>query len=565
MNAPSATVTMLPAERMRSTRERLTQAEQIPPHVDCISRPGGPLTLRSDDQKIVAVLQLSEGRDVEILWTGVAEHRDVLIAVERRLRSANWNPIGTLEATPDVISLCYDRESLSYTREEFEASEAMRQFDGLIARAAALNASDLHLHMMERSGLARARVNGELIDLGPIKRSDLERMVRAGFTACEVDSRLGNDSFNPRDYLDASLVRRVKVGDRTRQLKLRWASGPTWPDGFDVQLRLQSTDSGQIRTFGELGFPPDQIAMIEEAIQAPRGVILLVGGTGSGKSTTLASMGTSWLQRHAGRLSLRTIEDPVETVIPGARHMPVSRGRGGEGGGADGFQKALKGSMRMDPDALLIGEVRDETTARLMLQAQQTGHKVFATVHAGSPLAAFGRLGELGISRGDLAGEEFITLIVHQVLLAMLCPHCRISYASGRGQLPARECDEIESRMDTSNLYLRGPGCDAPGCHGGHAGRTVVATMLNPDRELRQHLLRGEDTLAAAYWRGGLMLDDGPCQARSARETAQALVAAGNVSPLTASLALGGLFDRRTSEQERAWYEEARRKHASAP
>lgn len=531
----------------------ITNQRDIPTFSACLSVRSGLIELRQDDQQVVAILAVGE-KEAAVLWTGSAADRDVLIAAQSRIRAANWNLVETLQTTRDIIALCYDSESHRNQKDVTEDSAALRTFDKLLADALRLGASDIHLNMLRHSMQVRMRVHGDLIDHSLIPKSDGEALARAAYTAGDVDSRTGKPVFNPREYQDASVTRHVTTSRGMRQVKLRWASGPVWPDAFDVQLRAQATGgTGGIKPLSELGYRHEQVSLIEQALMAPAGAIILVGITGSGKTTTLASAARSWLDRFEGRRALRSIEDPPEIEIEGARQMPVVRS--GADGGVGAFAKALRANLRMDPDAILVGEVRDEETATLCQQAIQTGHFVFATVHAGSPFAGVRRLEELGIKRHYLCSEEFLNLVIYQKLIPLVCPHCARPYEEHKASVPADVRSALDKFMPTTDpVLLRGPGCDR--CHGGNRGRTVVASMLAPDRSIREMLRRNEDPLAEAYWRGGLAQSFPGCQALSLREQARDMIRAGDVCPVMASLALGGLVDGSTSAEEKNWYHE---------
>lgn len=514
-------------------------AEKLPGFIGNVSADGGDVPLRESDRAVVALLDIGEKRLIA-LWAGDQSQQATLRAAMQLAKFKGYQVIEVRPATRDVVALCYESREAQAAEDELEDTEATRLFDEILAAAVAQGASDLHIVPMRRHAMIRARINGELFDQRMLTTRTAETMARAMYSQADVDSRRNQAGFNPDAYQDASISRRVVVNNRTEELKLRWASGPVWPDSFDVVMRILNVgQASNFRNLQALGYTKAQQELLVDALRQPSGVILLCGTTGAGKSTTIASLAEQWVERHDGRRSLRTIEQPPEYVIAGARQMPVSRAA--DAAQADsGFHRALQSAMRMDPDALYLGEIRDEVTADLMEQMVLTGHKVFTTVHALSVMAGMWRLEGLGISRERLAGEGFINAVIHQSLVPVLCPHCSAPY-SADAVSPARHAELLVDLGEDvlATARLRGQGCDH--CHGGLIGRRAVASMLIPDLEFCSHLRRGDDVAATRYWRSGKQARHGAAQALGEIQQAIDLIAAGQLCPNDAERALGRL------------------------
>lgn len=515
----------------------LERAEDLPPFIENLCRPGGAVEVRADDAALVAMLDIGS-KEVIALWAGDASQNMTLLVARRRVESHGYRVIDTLRATPDVISLCNETNARSVAEGTLEDTEATRAFDDLLAIAYGLGASDMHIQMFRKHAEVRVRVHGELTTIRQLPLGAAESIARAMYSQADVDSRRGKATFNQAEYQDTSISRSVLVKGKTENLKLRWASGPVWPDAFDVALRILNVgQDSRGKTLETLGFEDPQVQALTEALKAPRGVILLCGATGEGKSTTMAALADMWGVRHDGKRMIRTIEDPPEYLIRNARHMPVSRTA--DGAAEEGFHRALRAAMRMDPDALLLGEVRDSVTADLLEQAVLTGHKVFATVHAGAVFDALWRLEELGTKRERLVGDGFINAIVNQVLVPCLCPRCAVPMAPGA--FPADLVQDLKSNLDAplESVRTRGPGCSE--CFGGVSGRRVLSSILIPDQELRSLLRAGDETGAIRRWSTGQMASHAAVQARSITRQALDMIGAGLLCPRDAEMKVGVL------------------------
>lgn len=567
--SPAAERPVAPSMQTQSVRSEpprqtvLTRVEEIPSHTQVLSLPNGPVGLRTADLKVVAILEIGKGK-AALLWTGKSEDIDTRDAARSRAKASSFDVISVIVASPDVIAFCHDQETQvnlaeAQKTDELETSEATDEFDQLLIQALELKATDIHLCPDERTAMVRLRVNGDLRDLRPMIRSRMDAMIRAMYIQTEEESRSGSSNFNNDEYLGASLVRTVTVGQTARTVKMRWASGPGVGRGHDVVLRVLSKEGG-LRKLASLGWRKEQVDALQNALRTPEGIVLLVGVTGSGKSTTIASSAYEWLQRYGGRRSLRTIEDPVEIIIPGARHMSIPSSGDETDLHNSGFGRGLRSILRMDPDGIFVGEIRDKITADLTLQAQQTGHKVFATLHAASPFEAYARLIRLGLDRRDLLGESSINMIAYQRLVPILCNECSSPYDQVKDTIPESVREEIEDTFSANlhHLRIRGPGCHACGTPrmkgDGAIGRQALVHVLVPDANFRHLMSEGHDMLAENYWRGGLSEKHGPVHTITLHDSAKTLVRAGMLCPLDATAALGSLVDSWTPAEAARWY-----------
>ncbi|MCR2745143.1 GspE/PulE family protein [Limnobacter parvus] len=252
----------------------------------------------------------------------------------------------------------------------------IRGIDSTVAHAAELNASDIHITPTALCFQVRLRVNGLLTNAIEIQQDTGRSLIQA---------------FKAEGKMNIAETRRPQDARMTKQgVEMRLATHPTL-HGENLVIRLLNMH--QRRHLAELGLTPSAQQHITELLQHEHGLILVAGATGSGKTTTLHAMLNS-LGNKSGRIA--TLEDPVEIINPDAVQTDLSRLPNLD------FAAGLRSLMRQDPDTILVGEIRDEDTAELTLNAALTGHRVFASIHAPDCLGALCRLTELDIRLGSL-------------------------------------------------------------------------------------------------------------------------------------------------------------------
>jgi len=257
-------------------------------------------------------------------------------------------------------------------------------------------------------------------------------------------------------------------------------------NGPSLVLRLLDKNKTAVG-LSALGFIPQHLALIRSHLMKPEGIILIVGPTGCGKTTTLYGM-LNDLKSISRKII--TIEDPVEIESSLMTQVQISHKR------QITFGHAVRAFLRHDPNMILIGEIRDQETAREALRAAMTGHKVFATVHANRPVDAILRLNDLGIPYSHLAGN--LTMIITQRLLRRLCPFCTIHKSFLKDQLEPYERPYIEE--DDQGISLA-QGCDQ--CIHGFKGRIAAAEILAVNDEIETLIGEGDITGIRQYLKQG--------------------------------------------------------------
>jgi general secretion pathway protein E len=337
----------------------------------------------------------------------------------------------------------------------------------LIREAHAAGASDVHLDA-SRGGLRiRFRVDGVLGEV-PAPPADLHAAVVSRIKLlAELDiaeRRLPQDG-------------RIRMRLASRALDLRIATVPT-PFGESVTIRLLDR-GGRPVALADLGMGPETLAACEALAQRRHGVVLVTGPTGSGKTTTLyAALG---LRDHTAE-KIITVEDPVEYELPGVTQIAVDEQRGLT------FARALRAMVRLDPNVLMVGEIRDEESADIAVRAAMTGHLVFTTLHTNDAVGAVFRLLDLGVPSYLVSAS--VEGILAQRLVRRSCPDCRTRYR------PDPQAVALLAERPVGNLRLeRGAGC--PACRQtGYRGRTGLFELLRFEEDLKEAVARSADRAA---------------------------------------------------------------------
>ncbi len=385
------------------------------------------------------------------------------------------------ELTPDLIEETVDREEIW---EAATGVPAVRYANSALSAAIEDGASDIHFEPEEDRLVVRARVDGVLREITTIPKA-----MQAG-----VISRLkimgSLDIAERRAPQDGRIL--VRFGGTP--IDLRIAVLPT-THGEQVVVRVLHR-AAAVQSVSALGMSAEAEANFTRAARQPYGAVIVCGPTGSGKTTTLYT--ALQLLNQPGR-ALMTIEDPVEYQIPGVAQIEV-RPRSGLT-----FARGLRTILRSDPDVLLVGEIRDEETARIAIQASMTGHLVLTSLHTHNAASSIARLKDMGVEPSLLAAS--VNCIVAQRLARRLCESCREAYA------PEPEELELVAQVleTTGNVVLhRAPGC-ARCSNTGYKGRVAMYEVMPIQGKLRGLIEASTEEIFAAAVEQGMktMKQDG--------------------------------------------------------
>lgn len=378
---------------------------------------------------------------------------DIILDAQKKgdaeLESEN---VETVKETAEEVNL----DQLAASSEE---APVIKLANIILVQAIKDRASDVHIEPFEKNLRLRYRVDGVLQDATPPPK----QMQLALVSRFKIMSSL--DIAERRLPQDGRM--RVRVGGK--DFDLRVSILPT-VHGEKIVLRVLDK-SNLSASLDKLGLDVDTFQQVKAAVDAPHGLILVTGPTGSGKTTTLYS---ALNELNNPIFNIVTVEDPVEFQIPGINQVPVKKEIGLS------FANALRSILRQDPDIIMIGEIRDTETAEIAIEAALTGHQVLSTMHCNDAPGAIARLDDMGVAPFLISSS--VILSCAQRLMRRICSHCKepVTY-------PAKMFQDLTidpSIFDGVTLY-RGRGCER--CKGaGYSGRLAIIEAMTITDEIRK-------------------------------------------------------------------------------
>jgi general secretion pathway protein E len=496
--------------------------------VPLLTDDNGEFTATADARKNLC--HLSDGRLLIAEGQALNPHVQSYIF---RLNRLGWK-YQLMQVSIDVIERLYSRGG----GERVDHTQMQRNAKQLLMRACREQASDIHIRVRKFNTDIYFRVHNDLARIVGYSREYGERLLSTLYGAM---TDVSDTSYKPNERQDARIGDRDKLPEELHGVRI--ATAPT-VDGSVMVLRLLYNDAGESHDPRTLGFSDEHTRMLQAAKELPSGMNIIGGPTGSGKSTTLQRVLAGQVKEREGRQCIVTVEDPPEYPIEGTVQTPV-RGVSSEAERSNVFSEAISNAMRLDPDIIMIGEIRDQASAQLSLRAAMTGHQLWTTVHANSALSIMDRLVDLGLPLNMIADSSLVNSLICQRLVKLLCTHCKRSLASRRDALAPEALERVAQATGKSpdEIYLAGGGCEH--CRGkGTIGRTVVAEIILPDRRFFQLIRAGDKEAASEYW-----IDSGGVSMR--RHAAQK-VADGLVDPRMAEYVVGPLIRNRAPRAEQS-------------
>ena len=413
---------------------------------------------RAAKKKIVPLVSTKDGIEhaIQVLYS--SEGAAKAIAEMKREASANGE---TQDTADNSNQLGEDTQSSAPT---------IRLVNSILERAITERASDIHLEPRENVMQVRMRIDGLMRDILTVPK-DVQASV---ISRIKIMSSLNIAEHRvPQDG-------RFNVRIKDRDIDLRISTLPT-VHGEKVVARLLDKSGGRV-TKEAVGLTGSDLEKYDEMLKNRNGVILLVGPTGSGKTTTMYAMIN---QLNTPEVNMVTLEDPVEYNVDGVNQVQINEKTGMT------FASGLRAILRQDPDIIAVGEIRDGETASIAMRSAITGHVVLSTIHTNDAVGSIDRLRDIGVEPYVIAGA--LKGVISQRLVRRICPNCRQAYTPTEEEL-----EDLGIEMEPGMKLYRGAGCSQ--CYNsGYRGRTAVFEMLPITHAVRTLIYeqRGRDAIEA--------------------------------------------------------------------
>lgn len=427
------------------SRDIIEQAQILP-----ISLVNNLLTLaitNPENQDIINDIKFQQNRNIRLLFISLEDFRYTLITHNNHHR----HNIDTMDNNPEVISLC----------------------NKILQDAIIINASDIHLEPTSNNQLKiRYRIDGDMLLVKTLKHNIKDAIIARLKLLANLDvaeKRLSQDgrlNFKLSEHQNKSKSIEFRVSTLNcifgEKIVLRIM-------GYNIDTKISN-----------LGLSCDQEIILKNHLNKSQGMILVTGPTGSGKSLTVYSC-LNYLNDH--KKNIMTAEDPVEMIIEGINQVNIHEKIGIT------FPSILRTFLRQDPDIIMVGEIRDQISAQLAINAAQTGHLILSTLHSNNCISTITRLLNLGIPSYNIA--DSLSLVIAQRLVKKLCESCKRT-----SQVSPEILDQLHKKLSISpgqikiiNQY-QANGCKK--CNGtGYNGRTAIFELLPINEDIRQ-LINGQ-------------------------------------------------------------------------
>jgi type IV pilus assembly protein PilB len=394
-----------------------------------------------------------------------ATTRDIKATLQAYLPAANVFIIDDIiddEGLEDFTLIENIAQDIGNLEEMAGQSPVVKLVNHLIYNAVRENASDIHIEADDKRLRVRYRVDGRLYE----KMRPPHQMHSAIVSRIKIMAEL--DIAQRRLPQDGGI--HVMLEGRPVDLRVS-----VMPANFGEKVVIRIIDAQKvIFNFESLGFTYDNLQLFRELIQTPNGILLVTGPTGSGKNTTLYAALT---ELNNEEVNICTVEDPIECNLTGVNQFQVC------GQTSFTFANALRSLLRQDPDIVMIGEVRDQETANIAVQAALTGHLVLTTLHTNDAIGAVTRLFDLGVAPYLVSAS--LVAVLAQRLVRKICPNCKTEYEPSLGI--KRYVEKLGVKIDH---YCRGMGCKK--CRNtGFVGRIAIHELFVPNEDIKMVISEG--------------------------------------------------------------------------
>jgi type IV pilus assembly protein PilB len=371
-----------------------------------------------------------------------------------------------LGSVTEAISTAYGETAAGDIKaEDFESEESapvIQLANRIIEDAYVSGASDIHIEPQEKDLMVRYRIDGLCQEKLRLPKQVTGALISRLKIMCNLD-------ISERRLPQDGRIVFKKYTKKNIDIDLRVATGPM-NHGEKIVMRILDKQKSTL-PLPALGFSDENLAKYRECIRQPYGMILHCGPTGSGKSMTLYS---ALGEINTPDVNIQTAEDPIEYTLPGINQMQMSRQIGLT------FARALRCYLRMDPDVILVGEIRDEETAQIAVEAALTGHLLVSTLHTNDAPSTIARIGEMGVEPFNISAS--LVCVCAQRLLRRVCKNCKQPYEPA-----GREKALLEKALGWSGQVFRANPQGCPTCNGlGYKGRVGIHELMTNSEALTE-------------------------------------------------------------------------------
>jgi type IV pilus assembly protein PilB len=427
----------------------------------------GTLTVAMHDPmkfEVLDKLRFIINREIKVV---VAQKEDILQAVNRYYGQGETESVDSMiaEFTETAIDFTETEMAAAASVADDENAPIVKLVNLMITEAVNMRASDIHVEPFEEKLRIRYRIDGELLE----RDSPPRRLHSAVISRIKIMANIDiSEKRKPQDG-------RIKTRVGTRDFDLRVSMLPT---GFGQAVVMRILDRDNIKVgIRNLGFSEVNYRTFQNIIRRPNGIFLVTGPTGSGKTTTLYSA-LGELNRPDRKII--TAEDPVEYYLPGINQVEVKHSIGLN------FNRIIRAMLRQAPNVILVGEIRDQETAEMAIQASLTGHLVFSTLHTNDAPSSITRLIDMGVAPFLVASS--VMAIMAQRLVRVNCPKC-----VGPTKPDPRDLEylEVTEEQIARAKWQKGKGCSH--CqHTGYRGRKAVFELMTMNSLMRDMTFKQE-------------------------------------------------------------------------
>ncbi|MBN2453474.1 MAG: Flp pilus assembly complex ATPase component TadA [Candidatus Omnitrophica bacterium] len=423
-------------------------------------RVGDTLTVvMADPKNILAIDEIRHISKIQSIEPLISTEKAIISAIDQSYgMSGNFTDIVKLVDKTMAPMAGSGTDNSQVLAKIVEEAPVIKLVNLIISRAVKENASDIHIEPDARVVRVRYRVDGilhEALDIPPAMGSVVASRIKIQANMNIAETRRPQDG-------------KIEMKVENKSIDIRISTLPT-VHGENIVLRILDKSSV---TFGlnDLGFSGHDLKEFDKLIHAPYGIILVTGPTGSGKTTTLYSALSTI---NSIEKNIITVEDPVEYELPLIRQTQVNPKAGLT------FATALRNILRQDPNVIMIGEIRDQETAEIAIQASITGHLVFSTLHTNDAASSVTRLIDMGIEPFLITSS--VIGVLAQRLVRVICPKCSEKHTPNEVILKG-------IGAQPTDIFYKGKGCDA--CNGtGYKGRIGIYELLHMSEKINKLVL----------------------------------------------------------------------------